>query len=376
MTSHADPPPIRRLGLLTSGGDCPGLNVAIRAVVRRATLGHGVEVIGIEDAVAGLVERRTYPLSSTTFDLGGFEPMLSTGGSILGSLNRDIGDVEEEMDAGYRAAGIDALIAIGGDGSLGILHEHARRRGWRLVGIPKTIDNDVAFTDRSIGFDSAVNTVVHAMGQLRTTGVSHDRVMVLETMGRHAGHLALHAGIAGGADVILVPEIPYTLDGLLETIERTREARGHLFALVVVAEGAADSSGQLVTASDRDGRARLGGIGALLAEQIEAGAGGRIEARATVLGHLQRGGPPSPLDALLATALGVHAVDLAMAGRFDTMAAWRGGRLETVPLLDVVRVGSNPVDPASQLVETARAMGIYLGDPDAVLASTRTTGTT
>lgn len=353
---------VKRLGILTSGGDCPGLNAAIRAVVRRATTGFGMEVVGIEDGVAGFVEGRSRQLTPERFDLGGLDPMLSTGGTILGSLNKSIGEVEDQIAAGYRSMGLDALVAIGGDGSLAILDEKARRWGWNLVGIPKTIDNDVALTDRCIGFDSAVHTVVEALKKLRTTGVSHDRVMILETMGRDAGHLALHSGIAGGADAILIPEIPWSADALYRAVEATRGRRTNAFALVVVAEGAGAPGGEQVAFTDSAGRRRLGGIGETVARTLETESGGRIEARTTVLGHLQRGGSPSPIDSILATSFGVGAVDLVAAGRFGRMVAIRGTRIGSVPLEEVTVLGARPVDPAGQLVADARAMGVYAGD--------------
>jgi len=354
-------PPIRRIGVMTSGGDCPGLNAAIRAITRRAVHGHGFEVLGIEDAVAGLAHRRARPLTPNVLDLNGFDPMLSTGGTILGSINKPIDAVAAQIEEGYDELGLDALIAIGGDGSLAILQEHARS-GWNLVGIPKTIDNDVALTDRSIGFDSAVHTVTRACAQLRTTGVSHDRVMVLETMGRGAGHLALSAGIAGGADAILIPEIPWSLDQLVATVESTRQQRGHVFALVVVAEGAAPPAGGTVGNIDRQGRPHYGGVGESVAYALEAVSEGRVESRATVLGHLQRGGEPSPIDTILATEFGTRAVDLVADGRFDTMVALHGTRVEAVPLADVVQGGSASVQPDDELVHTARSVGIYLGE--------------
>lgn len=345
---------------MTSGGDCPGLNAAIRAITMRAVNGHGFEVLGIEDAVAGLASRRVRPLSPTLIDQDGFDPMLSTGGTILGSINKPI-DVGTQIEEGYTELGLDALIAIGGDGSLAILQDHARS-GWNLVGVPKTIDNDVALTDRSIGFDTAVRTVTRACAQLRTTGVSHDRVMIIETMGRGAGHLALAAGIAGGADAILIPEIGWVMEDLVSTVEATRSRRNHAFALVVVAEGANAPDGTTIGSTDSRGVHHLGGVGAATARALEAATEGRIEARATVLGHLQRGGEPSPMDAILATQFGTHSVDLVAEGRFDTMIALRGTNIEAVPLDDVVARGSALVDPGGELVHTARSVGIYLGD--------------
>jgi len=351
-----------RLGVLTSGGDCPGLNAAIRAVVKTADNRYGFRIIGIEDAGRGLIERRVRELTVEELDLNGFDPMLSIGGTFLGSINKSIGDVEDQIIAGYRALGIDALIAIGGDGSMAILHGRATKAGWKMVGIPKTIDNDVGLTDAAIGFDSAVRTVTNGIEYLRTTGVSHDRVVVLETMGRGAGHLALHGGLAGGADAILIPEIPYTMEGLLNAVERTRMFRDHTFAVVVVAEGVEAPDGVTITSTDKLGQTRLGGVGNVIADALEEASGGRIEARATVLGHLQRGGPPTPPDVILATKFGKRAVDLVAEGRFGRMVALHGGCVEDVPLDDVVAAGSRAVDPKSQTLEVARGMGIYVGD--------------
>lgn len=351
-----------RLGVLTSGGDCPGLNAAIRAVVRRAQHGYGFEVIGIEDAGRGLLERRTVPLTMEMIDLQGFDPMLSTGGTFLGTINRSLGDVEDEIQAGYRDIGLDALIAIGGDGSMAILQESARMGGWKMVGIPKTIDNDVALTDRSVGFDSAVRTVAKAIEYLRTTGVSHDRVMVLETMGRHSGHLALHGGLSAGADAILIPEIPYTMEGLLEAIDRSSRMRNHVFAVIVVAEGVPAPDGRAAKVADCQGRTRFQGVGELVVSALEATTNGRIEARATVLGHVQRGGPPTALDTLTATMFGTHAVDLVARERFERMVCLRGVDVEDVPIQEVVALGSRLVDPHGQLVRVARGMGVYVGE--------------
>jgi 6-phosphofructokinase 1 len=351
-----------RLGVLTSGGDCPGLNAAIRAVVRCAENEYGFRIIGIEDAGRGLIERRVRELTVEQLDSNGIDPMLSTGGTFLGSINKSIGDVEDQIIAGYRALGIDGLIAIGGDGSMAILHGRARTAGWDMVGIPKTIDNDVACTDFAIGFDSAVRTVTQGIEYLRTTGVSHDRVVVLETMGRDAGHLALHGGLAGGADAILIPEIPYTVDGLLRAVERTRIFRDHTFAVVVVAEGVASPGGEPVTDTDRLGRTRLGGVGHVIADALEGASGGMIEARATVLGYLQRGGPPTPSDVILASKFGKRAVDLVAQRSFGRMVALHGATVDDVSLDDVVAAGSRHVDPNSQTLQVAQALGIYVGD--------------
>ncbi len=343
----------RRIGLLTSGGDCPGLNAAIRAVVRRGVLGHGFEIVGIEDGTRGLLERRSVTLSPEDLDQGGMDPMLRIGGTVLGSISRTVASAPEQLDAGYRDLELDAIVCIGGDGSLRIIGGHAQQFGWPLVAIPKTIDNDVACTDRAIGFDSAVHTVVRGIDHLRTTGVSHDRVMVLETMGRTAGHLALRAGIAGGADVILLPEVSWTLEGMLDAVQRTRASRRHTFAVIVVAEGV-ELPAEVELAA--------GGVGDAVARSIEQVSGGVVEARATVLGHLQRGGPPSPVDVELASAFGVHAIDLVAAGRSGVMAALHGDEIVEVPLGEVITIGARKVDPAGRHVELARALGIYVGE--------------
>ncbi len=352
---------IKRIGVLTSGGDCPGLNAAIRAITRRAVNGHGFEVIGIEDSVAGLANREFRTLTPSSIDQGGFDPLLVTGGTILGSINKPIDALAEVIEAGYQDMGLDAMIAIGGDGSLAILQGHAQHAGWNLVGVPKTIDNDVALTDRSIGFDTAVATATLACAHLRTTGVSHNRVMILETMGRGAGHLALHVGIAGGANAILIPELDWNLDDLLASLERTREERGELFALLVVAEGASAPDGGTVEVVDTKGRRRLAGIGHVVARAIESATGGELTARATVLGHIQRGGRPSPNDTILATQYGTVAVDLVAQGLFDQMVSLRGTSIDAVPLDEVVALGSALVHPDDPLVHAGRSMGVYTG---------------
>ncbi len=351
----------KRVGVMTSGGDCPGLNAAIRAITRRAVNGHGFEVIGIEDAVAGLASRRVRSLTPRSIDEGGFDPLLVTGGTILGSINKPVDALAEVIEAGYQDLELDAIIAIAGDGSLAILQQHARNAGWNLIGIPKTIDNDVGLTDRSIGFDSAVRTATRACAHLRTTGVSHDRVMVLETMGRGAGHLALHVGIAGGANAILIPELDWSMESLLEALENTRREREELFALVVVAEGAKSPTGHLMEAVDFKGRRRFSGVGDEVATAIEAATKGEVEARATVLGHIQRGGRPSPNDIILATQYGIFAVDLVAEGRFDHMVALHGTSIDAVPLSDVVAAGSVGVQPDDPLLHAGRSVGIYTG---------------
>jgi ATP-dependent phosphofructokinase / diphosphate-dependent phosphofructokinase len=351
---------LKRVGILTSGGDCPGLNAVIRAVVSPATLTYGWELVGIPYATKGLLERKTIPLGVHSLDLRGIDPLLNMGGTILGTINH--GDTlarADEILASYQAIALDALIAIGGDGSLAILHELAKRGSWQMVAIPKTIDNDVALTERVIGFDTAINTVTDALNRLTFTAASHDRVMVVEVMGRKVGHLALHAGIAGGADVILIPEIPYSIQGVCQHITELRDRWGRKFAIVVVAEGANHARDSV---SDPTVRVSACGIGQYVADHIAECSHNDLEIRASVLGHIQRGGIPSAIDRLTAAAFGKAAVDLLDRGESGKMVAWRGGQVEAVEIQDVVAHSPLPVDPNGALVQTARALAIYVGD--------------
>lgn len=353
----------KRIGILTSGGDCPGLNCVIRAVVNHATLTHHWEVLGIPYATEGLREGKASVLNLGGLDLHGIDPLLSMGGTILGSINK--GDTLEHADeiiAGYQALGLDALIAIGGDGSLAILRDLARKSNWNLVGIPKTIDNDLALTERSIGFDTAVNTIIEALNRLTYTAASHDRVMVVEVMGRAAGHLALHAGIAGGADVILIPEIPYSIANLCQKIAELRDKWGRRFAIVVVAEGVTTETGTTSVYTDSLGQVCLRGIGQYIAEQVAHWSPRKIDTKVTVLGHVQRGGMPSAIDRIIATAFGKAAVDLIAQQQYDKMVTWQRGEVVNVPLADVLRQSPCPVNPNDFLVQTARALGIYIGE--------------
>ncbi|MGK7878074.1 MAG: ATP-dependent 6-phosphofructokinase [Xenococcaceae cyanobacterium] len=352
----------KRLGILTSGGDCPGLNAVIRAVLAHAILTYNWEVVGIPYGSQGLVERKSIPLNAQSLNFKGIDPLLSTGGTILKSISKAYpGEKAEEIISGYRDLGLDALIAIGGDGSLGIQRSLAQKGGWNLVGVPKTIDNDVSLTERSVGFDTAVNTVTDALYRLSFTASSHDRVMVVEVMGRTAGHLALHAGIAGGADAILIPEIPYSIEKVCETINQVREMLGRRFAIVVVAEGAQTPDGESRTYTDALGEVRLRGIGEYVADQICRASGQELEARVMVLGHIQRGGVPSAFDRLLATEFGKTAVDLVASEQYDKMVAWQCGKVTSVSLGEVIAKGTVLVDPNGSLVQTARALGIYVG---------------
>jgi 6-phosphofructokinase 1 len=357
----------KTIGILTSGGDCAGLNAAIRAVVSRAVLGHGWRVLGIRQGTMGLLRR---PVEYETLDLRvATGNILRLGGTILGTTNRGdpfafpmaegrLLDRSDEVIAGLKELGIDALIGIGGDGSFAILRRLAQQGGINLIGIPKTIDNDVRATEGSVGFHTAVAVATEALDRLQPTAASHDRVMILEVMGRDAGHIALAAGIAGGADVILIPEIAYTLEAVAAHIEKLRR-QGRNFALVVVAEAVKDVAGQRVQRRHSSGGLTYGGIGHSLGDALARMTG--AETRVTVLGHVQRGGQPTWSDRLLASAFGIHAVELIAQGRYDRMVAWQNRGVVDVPLADAI-LAPQQVDRDSTLVRTARGLGISLGD--------------
>ena len=359
--------PVRRIGVLTGGGDAPGLNAVIRAVVKAA---HrcGVEVLGLEDSFDGLIEPdRSRPLTPKTVT-----GILRVGGTVLGTTNRgnpfaypiatrsgqtvDYSDRCLEM---YHHLGLDAVIVIGGDGTLAIAHQF-QKRGLNVVGVPKTIDNDIVGTNSTFGFDTAVSFATDAIDRLHTTAEAHHRIMVVEVMGRYAGWIAISAGIGGGADVILIPEIPYNIDKVAERIVE-RDRWGASFSIVVVAEGARPLGGRMSLLQEAAvGRVeRLGGIAALVATQLAEKTG--KEARHVVLGHLQRGGAPTSFDRVLATRLGRKAVDLVLKGQFGCMVANHPPDMVAVPLEEIVgKIKQVPLD--SDLIETARAIGIALGD--------------
>lgn len=357
---------IKRIGILTSGGDCAGLNAAIRSVVLHATKDFGWEVIGIRRATQGLMER---PIDAMYLNSKVVDDVLMKGGTFLGTTNRgnpfefpmpdgSLADRSADIAEGYDLLGLDALIGIGGDGSLAILNRLAIAGNMNFVGIPKTIDNDVAVTERSIGFDTAVNIATEALDRLHFTAASHSRVILLEVMGRDAGHIALNAGIAGGAHIILIPEIPYQIDRVCRAIKK-RQARGHNFTVAIVSEAVCAADGETVTKDEQFGECRLGGIGQYLAKEIGEKTG--AEARVTVLGHVQRGGIPSPLDRLLASAFGVAAVDLVAQGKFGQVVTWQKRQVVSVPIGEAIAT-YQAVDPNDTLVKTARGLGICLGD--------------
>ncbi|MEL6578393.1 MAG: ATP-dependent 6-phosphofructokinase [Cyanobacteria bacterium J06621_12] len=358
-------PERKRIGILTSGGDCAGLNAVIRAVTRCAVNVYGWEVLGICKATHGLMSR---PPEAMPLDVTKVDSLLTMGGTILGTTNKgdpfafpmsdgELRDRSHEIIEGYQQLDLDALIGIGGDGSLAILRRLAQQGGINLVGIPKTIDNDVGITERSIGFDTAVNIATEAIDRLHFTAASHSRVMILEVMGRDAGHIALNAGIAGGANMIMIPEIPYKIENICEHIKK-RQARGQDYSIAVVSEAVCTESGDVLE-QGHFADCRLGGIGQYLAEQITQKSG--AETRVTVLGHTQRGGISSPLDRILASAFGVAAVDLISEGKYDRMVAWQDRQVTSIPIADAIK-DYRAVDPEDTLVKTARGLGICLGD--------------
>jgi ATP-dependent phosphofructokinase / diphosphate-dependent phosphofructokinase len=338
-----------RIGLLTGGGDCPGLNAVIRAVVRRGLAEPGNSFVGFRHGWAGVLAKDTIELT-----LQSTAGILPRGGTIIGTSRTnpyaDGGDGTALVRRTLKDTGVDALIPIGGEDTLGVaLRLH--RDGVPLVGVPKTIDNDLGGTDATFGFQTAVQIVTDAIDRLHTTAESHNRVMVVEVMGRHAGWIATHAGIAGGADAILVPERPFDIEQVVAHLRRRHE-RGRSFSIVVVAEGAAPREGTLQTragtATDAFGHARLGGIGVTLEREIEQRTG--YESRVTILGHVQRGGTPVAYDRVLATRFGVAAMDAALAGRFGVMVGSRGAEIVEVALAEALRE-PKLLDP--RLYETA-----------------------
>jgi 6-phosphofructokinase 1 len=361
--------PIKRIGILTGGGDCPGLNAVIRGVAKAAMHTYGIQVFGFYDAFRGLVSGAGKWLEWD--DVSG---ILTLGGTILGTTNRDnpfaytddhrhperTRDASPDIVANYRKLKLDALVAVGGDGTLKCSHKMSKL-GLKVVGVPKTIDNDVRGTDLTFGFNTAVTTATEAADKLHTTAASHHRVMLLEVMGRTAGWLALTAGIAGGGDVILLPEIPYRLEAICAKL-RERERRGKHFSIIVVSEGARPVGGSVVVrerVADSYEQVRLGGVSVVLSKQIEELSG--FETRYTILGHLQRGGTPTAFDRLLATQFATAAVELTVSGRFNRMVCLRGGRISSVSLA-VAGKAPRLVPPRSPVIRVARLVGTSFGD--------------
>jgi len=323
-----------RIGILTGGGDCPGLNSVIRAVVRKALL-EGYEIVGIKNGWKGLVENDTMPLN-----IDAVSGILPKGGTILGTSRtnpyKKEGELQKVKD-NFKKIGLDALVVVGGEDTLGVASRLVEDGLPNIVGVPKTIDNDLSATDYTFGFDTALNVAMECIDRLHTTAESHHRIIVAEVMGRHAGWIAIEAGIAGGADVILIPEIPIDLDEVCNVIKKRHE-RGKTFSIVVVAEGAQFKDGSIVTQEqklDAFGHVRLGGIGERLAEQIEKRTA--YETRVSVLGHIQRGGSPTAFDRVLGTRFGVKAVELIKNKKFGRMVALAGMKIIDVPLEEAVK---------------------------------------
>jgi 6-phosphofructokinase 1 len=323
-----------RIGVLTGGGDCPGLNAVIRAIVRKGIDGYGHAILGFKDGWRGAIENQFAELT-----IESTRGILPRGGTILGSsrtnpFKRD--DAPARIAENLRTLNLNGLIAIGGEDTLGAAERLHSEHDMPVLGVPKTIDNDLGGTDMTFGFDTAVQIATDAIDRLHTTAESHNRVMIVEVMGRHAGWIALHSGLAGGADVILIPERPFDIDEVCRLIRR-RHARGRYFSIVVVAEGAVPKEGTMETLEadeDEFGHARLGGIGQRLEHEIEGRTG--FESRATVLGHIQRGGTPTAFDRVLATRLGIAAIEAANDQRWGHMPALRGTRVKLVPLTEAV----------------------------------------
>jgi 6-phosphofructokinase 1 len=356
----------KRIGVLTSGGDCPGLNAVIRAVVKSADK-LGWEVYGFKDGFEGLLP----PGDFIPLDRRSTAHIMSVGGTILGTTNKGhfvakagMGEkamvpveIVEKARKTMEELRIEALIVIGGDGSL-TTGQQLFEAGFPIIGVPKTIDNDLEATAMTFGFDSAVACVMDALDRLNTTGESHKRVMVLEVMGRHAGWIALHGGLAGGAHVILIPEIPFDLEIVADVI-RQRDADGYLSTMIVVAEGAKPKDGHAIARRTTTGEYRMGGIGELVSKEIADRTG--KETRTCVLGHLQRGGDPTTLDRILGTRFGVKAVNLIHEGKFGRMVSYQNYMVEDVSIAEAVhRLKRVPLD--SQMVSTARAVEICFGD--------------
>lgn len=363
------PAGVGRIGILTGGGDAPGLNAVIRAVVKAAGQS-GLEVIGFERGYEGLLP----PAAYRVLDDANTRGILHLGGTILGATNRGrfgtspgqggkrriSAEVLEAARSSCEELNIRGLVCIGGDGSLRIAQQ-LFNAGVPVIGVPKTIDNDLEATAITFGFDSAVAFATEALDRLHPTSAAHQRVMVVEVMGRHTGWIAVHAGIAGGADVILIPEIPWTFEGIVRKV-RARERSGRPFALIVAAEGARLPDGALVakaTGAGGFGQVRLGGIGQMVAEEVQRLT--RRESRWVVLGHLQRGGPPTTFDRVLATRLGVHAVRLILQGRFGRMVAAQPPTTTDVPISEAIN-RLRTVPTGGDLVGAARALGISFGD--------------
>jgi ATP-dependent phosphofructokinase / diphosphate-dependent phosphofructokinase len=336
-----------RFGVLTGGGDCPGLNAVIRAIVRKGINVHGHDLVGFRGGWQGVLDNDTMPL-----DLQSTRGILPRGGTILRTSRTNVFKREggvEQVKSTFADAGLDGLIAIGGEDTLGAANRLHTEHGLPILGVPKTIDNDLGATDYTFGFDTALHVATSAIDRLHTTAESHNRILVCEVMGRNAGWIALHAGVAGGADVIIIPEHPFDIEEVCARLRR-RHSRGYLFSIVVVAEGATPKEGTMAIVehgTDEFGHVRLGGVGQRIEREIEERTG--YETRTTVLGHIQRGGTPTAFDRVLATRFGLAAIDAAHLERWGMMPALHGTAIDLVPLEDAVReLKTVPADYAEQ----------------------------
>lgn len=361
--------PIKRIGVLTGGGDCPGLNAVIRAVTKTAIHKYGLEVYGIEDGTLGLIHNRIAPLHVERVS-----DILLLGGTILGTSNNANPkhfpvhqkgkiqhiDVSDRMLDHIKVNKLDAIVTIGGDGTQSMAHE-LLQAGVNCIGVPKTIDNDIMHCEQTFGFDTAVTTAAECLDKIHTTAMSHDRVMVVEVMGRNAGWLALHAGVASGSDILLLPEIPFDFEKIGEALE-SRRKNGRTFTILCVSEGAKEKGGSQVVQRHVEGSpdpVRLGGIGNVVADEIEKRFG--LDTRCTILGHIQRGGTPTPFDRSLATRYGYEAVEALMAGEKGQLVVWQEGAVKNVPIESVAHQ-QRKVPLEDPLIAAARAVGTSFGD--------------
>ncbi|MGQ9603121.1 MAG: 6-phosphofructokinase [bacterium] len=362
---------IKRIGILTCGGDCPGLNSVIRAVTKSAIIEYGLEVYGIYDSFDGLIGIPR----ARRLKMDDVKGLLFRGGTVLGSTNKGdpfqyrriiadrviVEDLSDEVVQNIERLGLDGLVVIGGDGTMAIADKFVSKKGIPIVGVPKTIDNDILETDRTFGFDTAVSIATEAIDRLQTTASSHHRILVVETMGRNAGWIALEAGLAGGADIILIPEIPFYVEAVVAAIEE-RGRYGRRSTIICAAEGAKPAGGiQFVEKIVKDSvePIRLGGIARWLCEQLEGKVQG--ECRAIVLGHIQRGGTPTASDRVLCTRLGVEAVNALMRGEVGTMVVVKNNKMATVPI-SAIAGKQKLVDPQSDIIRAARATAVSFGD--------------
>jgi len=362
----------KRIAILTGGGDAPGLNAVIYALTRTCITHYGYEVIGYKFGYRGLFNNDYMPLTSENTS-----GILHKGGTMLYASNKDNlfdfaveengmlmkKDVSDVAVENMKRDGVDVLVVLGGDGTLTSARDFSRK-GVNVIGVPKTIDNDLSATETTFGFDTAVNIVTENLGRVHTTAESHHRVMVVEVMGRSAGWIALYSGIAGSADVILIPEIPFTYDKVVEKI-RQRDAQGKNFSIIVITEGAMPLGGQAVVGKvveDSPDPIRFGGVGAAVAHQLEQMLGDEHEVRSVALGHIQRGGETSPADRVLSVRYGVKAAELIHDGKFGQMVCLKEGRMSSVSLEDVIGAKNKLVHPDDEMVKVARSLGISFGD--------------